>query len=377
VAVIFKGSDGSKGHALDIMFVLPDLRGGGVERIWLSLAKHYLNSGLSVGICLLKRDGELLGQIPSGAIVDVLETARLRKAILPLSKVIKERSPKAIMVGVWPLPAVVYAACKLARSKAKIVASEHNDYRSGPVSRSAKLRFAMRLSMATTYRRIHSVVAVSEGAADTVSRISTIKRDNIQVIYNPIEAPTLGGIPPKRLAPEWLAHDTGRRVIAVGSLKEQKGYSDLLQAFCILRKQVDARLLILGEGQLRNQLTAQANELGIGAFLSMPGFTDNPTPFVEAADVFVLSSLWEGFGNVLVEAMAAGTKVVSTDCPSGPGEILKGTKGRLVPPSNPTALAAGILAALEEDQDVSTLRKRAAEFSVEKAAARYRALMGV
>lgn len=357
------------------MFVLPNLGGGGVEKIWLSLAKKFLSDGLKVGFCLLQQEGELLAQLPAGVTIDVVGVSRFRQMIAPLSKVIGKRSPKAIMVGVWPLPISVFLACKIAGSNAKIIASEHNDYRTGPVSRSPKLRLAMRVTMATIYRRLHAVVAVSDGVADTVSKISGINRGRVRVIYNPIEAPTLGVVPEQGIADEWLGHASGSRLIAIGSMKEQKGFADLLKAFDLVRQTADARLLILGEGRLRGALTALAADLGISDRVSMPGFVQNPAPFLEAADVFVLSSLWEGFGNVLVEAMATGTKVVSTDCPSGPSEILAGTKGRLVPVGSPDRLAQSILTALGEDQNPGALKKKAETFSVDVAAEKYRSLM--
>jgi glycosyltransferase involved in cell wall biosynthesis len=137
------------------------------------------------------------------------------------------------------------------------------------------------------------------------------------------------------------------------------------------------RLLILGEGKLRPSLTSLAEELDIVEDLAMPGFVDNPFQYFARADLFVLSSRWEGLGNVVIEALACGCPVVSTDCPSGPAEILENGKyGTLVPVGDPEALAAAILKSLDTPMDRQRLRDRGAKFSVENATRQYLDLIG-
>lgn len=174
----------------------------------------------------------------------------------------------------------------------------------------------------------------------------------------------------------WLAGET--RLIAVGALKPAKGYNVLLRALADLRRRRDARLLILGEGPLRSELEVLSHDLCVAHSLWMPGFRPNPATFLQDAHVFVLSSNWEGFGNVIVEALAAGVPVVSTDCPSGPAEILAGGDyGRLVPVGDPRAIAQAVEATLEAPSDPASLTARAQNFVPAKAARAYLDLLVV
>jgi glycosyltransferase involved in cell wall biosynthesis len=158
----------------------------------------------------------------------------------------------------------------------------------------------------------------------------------------------------------------------MGRLHAQKDYPTLLRALRLVRGTIPARLLILGEGPARPEIEALRAGLGLDGAVSMPGFHPDPYPFLAHADLFVLSSLWEGFGNVIVEALACGAPVVSTDCRSGPREILRdGQFGDLVPPGDPEALAAAILATLSRPRDRAALIARSADFSIDKAARAY------
>ena len=143
---------------------------------------------------------------------------------------------------------------------------------------------------------------------------------------------------------------------------------DLIKAFALLRRQRMARLVILGEGNLRNKLTRLVEDLGVSADVDMPGFVSNPLAWMSRASLFVLSSASEGLPGVLIEAMAAGCPVVSTNCPSGPAEILEnGRYGSLVTVGDHIALAKAIAMTLNSPHDTEFLRNRALAFSVNKA----------
>jgi glycosyltransferase involved in cell wall biosynthesis len=166
-------------------------------------------------------------------------------------------------------------------------------------------------------------------------------------------------------------------IVATGRLAPQKNFPLLLQAFALLRRQRPARLLILGEGRLRPQLEALIAELGLGEDVALPGFVTNPYAAFARASLFVLSSDYEGLGNVLIEAMACGCPVVSTNCPSGPAEILEGGRlGELVPVKDAAALSAAMLRALDTPRaSADALRRRGAYFSQERSAERYLELL--
>jgi glycosyltransferase involved in cell wall biosynthesis len=173
----------------------------------------------------------------------------------------------------------------------------------------------------------------------------------------------------------WFEQNRLPVILAVGRLTKAKDYPTLFRAFSLVRQVRPAKLLILGEGEERSNLERLAIELGIQNDVSMPGFVDNPFAFMAKASVFVLSSAWEGFGNVLVEALACGCPVVATDCRSGPREILdNGRYGRLVPVGDHEALAKAILETLDNPDfpaDRQTRLQRAMEFSIDAAVDKY------
>jgi len=161
-------------------------------------------------------------------------------------------------------------------------------------------------------------------------------------------------------------------ILGAGRLTPQKDFVTLIRAFARVRAQHPARLVILGDGKQRGEILGLAHRLGIAADLDLPGFVDNPFAWMSRSAVFVLSSVWEGFPGVLIEAMTCGCPVVSTDCPSGPVEIVDGGRyGRLVPVGDDEAMAAAILASLRDPGSPEMLRARAAEFSVDQAIDRY------
>ncbi|ELZ36066.1 glycosyl transferase family protein [Halorubrum saccharovorum DSM 1137] len=196
------------------------------------------------------------------------------------------------------------------------------------------------------------------------------------VIHNPAYSKGISEKATERVSHPWFQSDEPPVILGVGSLTPQKDFPTLVRAFNRLRSQQDARLVILGEGDRREELESLIQRYGIGDSVDLPGFVDNPFKYMKQADVFVLSSRWEGFGNVIVEAMACGTPIVSTNCPSGPAEILQNGKyGQLVRTGDPEALAAAVQATLAEPPAPDPLIERAKEFSVERVADKYLATL--
>jgi glycosyltransferase involved in cell wall biosynthesis len=198
------------------------------------------------------------------------------------------------------------------------------------------------------YSGADEIVAVSKGVAADLGVRCCLPWHRIKVIYNPVLTPELLEKAREPVEHPWLAPNQPPVVLGVGRLTIQKDFSTLLRAFAQVRQRRPAKLLILGEGDQRRQLEALSRELGVDGHVCLAGYRENPHAYMARAQVFVLSSIYEGFGLVLVEAMASGVPVVSTDCESGPREVLQdGRYGTLVPIGNVEALAQGITAQLD------------------------------
>jgi glycosyltransferase involved in cell wall biosynthesis len=222
------------------------------------------------------------------------------------------------------------------------------------------------------YPRADAFIAISHGVADDLTQALGIDADRITTIHNPVDVDHIMRCASRPAYHPWLGGDIPL-VLSVGRLARQKDYATLLRAFAILRSEREIRLLVFGEGPLRAELEALSVELGVEHDVSFPGIVSDPYPFMARASCFVLSSAWEGFGNVLLEALACGCPVVSTDCRSGPAEILAaGRFGKLTSTHDPIGLAKAIAETLAEPVDRDRLRTRASNFSPAASYARYR-----
>jgi glycosyltransferase involved in cell wall biosynthesis len=227
-----------------------------------------------------------------------------------------------------------------------------------------------------SYAWADGIIAVSSGVADDLARVARLPRERIEVVHNPVVDREL---PSKRKAPldhPWFADGQPPVVLGLGRLKKQKDFPTLLRAFARLRSTREARLVILGEGKQEQSIRSLARSLGIAKDVDLPGFDPNPFRYLARAACFVLSSAWEGLPRVLIEALACGCPVVSTDCPSGPHEILEGGRyGPLVPVGDERAMANAIAQVLDHPPDRDELRSRGALFAVDSSADRYLAIL--
>jgi glycosyltransferase involved in cell wall biosynthesis len=218
--------------------------------------------------------------------------------------------------------------------------------------------------------------AVSDGVADDLARVCGMPREKIVTTWNPVVTPALFEAAAQPLEHPWFRPGEPPVVLGVGKLRPQKDFATLIDAFAKVRAKRPARLMILGEGPEEGRLRVRARRLDVSADTALEGFAANPFAMMARAAVFALSSAWEGLPSVLIQAMACGCPVVSTDCPSGPSEILAGgVHGPLVPVGDSDALAAAILRLLDAPPDREGLRRRADDFSAERVALRYLAVM--
>ena len=222
------------------------------------------------------------------------------------------------------------------------------------------------------FLQMDAIVTASNGGADDLSRIGRIPRERIVAIYNPVVSPKLMTLAKAPLDDPWFRPGAPPVVLAAGRLDDGKDFATLVRAFCRLRRQRPTRLVILGEGEDRGKLEALATALGVAEDMALPGHVSNPFAYMSRARVFVVSSKHEVLPTVLIEALACGLPVVSTDCPAGPSEILaQGEFGALVPVGDDTALSRAINDALERPQPRKRLVERSMRFTAEQAAEKY------
>lgn len=332
-----------------IAFFLPSLRGGGAERIMVNLAHGITERGLALDIVLAAAEGPFLDQVPATARVVDLRAGRMLRSLRPLVQYLRTERPKVLVSTQSHVNLIALAAAKLARQGTPVVVTEHNTLSQTSRRDGSVMGRAWPRLLRAFYPQAASIVAVSQGAADDLSAVSGLRRDRIEVIYNPVISADVLAAARGRPDHPWLQPGEPPVVIGVGRLTPQKDFATLIRSFAEVRRHRSARLIILGEGEERVALTALAREVGLGDDdIALLGFRPNALAYMAASTVFALSSAWEGLPTVLIEALAVGAKVVSTDCPSGPREILQGGRfGALVPVGDVPALAGAIVDALD------------------------------
>ncbi len=404
--------EGNGGRGVTLLF--GSFRGGGVARTMLRAARGFVDRGYAVDVVVGRDRGDLKGEVPAEAGVIVLRqsaklTTRayvlaadrdgfrtLAKPVLFARKLpgklrylpdlvhyLRTARPDAVLAATAPFNIDAVWARRLARLPCRVVASEHNQLTSDTVGDRLWRYDIPPDVLRHGYLQADAIVAVSDGVAGSLAEHAGIARERITTIYNPVVGPHLAGLASAPVDHPWLVPGAPPVVLGIGMLKPQKDFPTLIRAFARLRRQRPVRLLILGdvrkgakESGYRDELIRLAADLEVGEDVGFPGFADNPFAYLSRASLLVLSSRWEGLGVVLIEALACGCPVVSTDCPSGPAEILgQGRHGRLVAVGDDAALAEAMQATLDHPPARDLLRERAAAFSIDRAIQRYEELL--
>lgn len=354
-----------------IALVFPNLRGGGVERMSLRLATEFMERGYAVDFVVREAQGDLRDLLPEGSGLVDLSARRVRHAFFPLLRYFRRARPQAVLVAMWPLTTLALIAWRLSGARGQIATSDHSPLSVAYRHKSAWHRRFLHWSLRLVYPLADTRIAVSRGVAQDLAELSGLPLSGIKVIYNlatpeqqPVEdEPVLSGA--------WISGG-GKRLLAVGNLKTAKNYPMMLHAFALLLENTEAQLMILGEGPLRDELQALAEQLNITGRVTFAGFVLDTAAYYRSADLFLLSSDYEGFGNVLVEAMSHGVPVVSTDCPGGPAEVLdQGRYGALAASGDPQAFAQAIRETLQAPPRANDLIRRSQDFGPETIAGHY------
>jgi len=364
----------------DVAVFIPNMCLGGAERITLNLINELSIRGYLVQLIMLEKKGELLSRLnPSVELID-LKAAKIRNSIYPLLIYFLQNKPTAFLSSMWPLTIVAIISFCLFGKKTdtKLFLIEHTTWSRDEITQSYIGRSLVKYSMRVLYGLSERVIAVSKGVAEDLISFSGIKPSLITVIYNPVVPLRADSVSvPAPDYNEW-AIGSHKKILSIGTLKPIKDYPTLFRAFALLSKKTEVKLLLLGEGPLREELKELAIELGIYNTVIMPGTVTNTTTYYRYADLFVLSSIGEGLPTVLIEALSEGIPIVSTDCKSGPREILSdGLYGKLVPISNPECLSDAMYESLQSTNDRELLIKRAKDFSISNSVDKYIKIFGL
>jgi glycosyltransferase involved in cell wall biosynthesis len=310
----------------------------------VNLVQGIVQRGEPVDLALAVAEGDFFDQLPRQARVVDLRAGRLIGSLVPLIRYLRRERPRVLISSMSHANLVALWAAKLARRATPVMVTVHNTMSESTGSNGGLERRLLR----TFYPWATWIVAVSRGAADDLARTTGVPRSRVEVVYNPVITPAVLALARRPPDHPWYAPGGPPVILGVGRLTRQKDFFTLVRAFAELRRRRCARLIILGEGEDRPALEALVAELGLHDDVSLPGFRDDAPAYMAGSALFVLSSAWEGLPTVLIEALAAGTPVVSTDCPSGPREILQeGRLGALVPIADAPALASAMERALD------------------------------
>lgn len=359
-----------------IALFLPSLAGGGAERAAINLAAGFVARGYAVDLVLARVEGAYLGQVhPNVRIVD-LGASRPLTAVPALSRYLKKERPVALLSIMTNANIAALMAVQIARSSTHCVVCEQCTLSVDLASSSWANQIIVPRLLRYFYPRAHRVVAISRGVADDLALAIGLKRGSIAVIYNPIVSSEFVQLSREVVNHRWFQDGGPPVIVGVGRLTRQKDFGTLIRAFSHLRARTPARLIILGEGGDRADLEQLCRSLRVSDDVDLPGFVASPQAFLSRAALFVLSSRWEGLANVVVEALAAGAPVVSTDCPSGPNEILDGGKyGQLVPVEDPEAMAEAMIRVMTGEFVAADPRERVGMFDVDAIVDRYLELL--
>lgn len=392
---------------LYISLVVADLDDGGIQTVNLKLAKALQAMGHQIELVLCNKEGVHLSSVPSGVKISGLSRASTCKAqvmafmaakesfrellrpillartpptmlrYLPaLTQHFRRNSPDLIISSATHLNLTTTLAKRLSKISSIHLAVEHNTYSRVAHRASARNRWRWRYLiplLERVYAHTDRVVAVSDGVANDLSALMNLEGGKIVTIYNPVIGEEFEFKREERIDHPWLTQNNLPVIVSMGRFNdEHKNFSLLIRAFKLLRVARAAKLIIIGEGKDRPFYEMLVEELDLSEDVQFPGFISNPLPYLKHSSCFVLSSTHEGLPTVLIEALACGCPVVSTDCPSGPREILDhGRYGRLVPLNSDRALAAAIADTLDSIPDRAFLSARGMEYSADKAARSY------
>ena len=353
-----------------ISIFVPSFAGGGAEKAMLLFAGAAAAKGHHVDLLAGSGKGPLRSSLPAGVGLRDFRCRRTAYCLPYLIAYLRKERPHALFSTIFHANVLAVAAARLAGCGTRVVLRESNVPRTS---------LTPTLSAWTTSRLVpcfypfaHAVISVSDAVADELIALNPKLKSKVVVSPNPVISAETFRLSEEQPHHPWALTEDPPFVVAAGRLHPQKDFETLLRAFQLVTMLRRTRLIILGEGGERTRLEALTAELGLTDVVSLPGFVDNPYPFLKRAASFVLSSRYEGMPNVLIQAMAFGTPIVATDCPGGHPDLLKASGGgQLVPVGDHQRLADAITASLDLPRSPFAAVFAQQQFGVEQAAQNY------
>ena len=363
---------------IKIILIISSLGHGGAQRVITYIASHLKREKYDISLILYEKKGSLLHELSDHIhIYDFKKQTPwdFIRLILSTRKVIRESNPDIVMSFLFYTNIVTGLALLFLKRKFKLIFSERN-YPPQYLLRTP-CGWIKKFLIKFTYPKADLVLPNSDLTKVALNNIFNVRPERLKTIYNPIDLKSVIQKSQDKVGHPFFDSRDTQVIVSVGRLVPQKRIDRLLRAFFLVKKQIDiARLIIIGEGKLRAELSELAVKLNIQDLVEFVGFKENPYSWIAKSDIFVLSSDYEGFPNVLLESMACQTPIISTDCQSGPSEIIiNGESGLLIPPGDEKEMANGIVKLLENkqlrDKIAENGMKRVAEFSIEKILPQY------
>lgn len=358
-----------------IAFVLPTLEIGGAEKMTLNLIQGLLNFGYKIELILIDAKGPLLKNVPKGCNIINFKLKHTSFSLFKLIKYLRNETPMVLISSLTHLNIITIISMLISRVKTKLIIMEQANLSSATKNNNLKVKIASILAH-FLYKRADFIIAVSKGVKqDLLKKIPGIE-NKIRVIYNPVLNKDIFLMSYESVYHKWFLEKNMPIILSVGRLSKEKNYSTLLQAFKLVKNVVRCKLVIIGDGPEKENLENLAKNLQINEDLWMPGFDVNPYKYMSKSDIFVLTSIYEGLPNVLIEALALGLPLVSTDCESGPREIIKNNiNGLLVKVGDYESLSQAIIYILKNRNKFITNKNELEKFKIENIVYEYKNLI--
>lgn len=351
---------------------------GGIGRGIVNLASEFISLGYRVHVVTDTLESPYFDYLHNEVGIFHLKTSHTIGGLPYFGAYLFRNRPDILVTPVVRHTILALRSKIMTGTSTKIYAGIHSTYSRAFQLLNAKKRSRRIKLLKKYYPLCEAVITVSKGVAEDFRILTGISPDRLITIHNPMTTDEISVLAREEVDHPWFGKDSPPVLLGVGRLTLAKNFPLFMEAFDIVRSKIPCRLMILGDGDLRETLEIRAASSLYRHDISLPGHKNNPFAFMSKAAVFVLSSSWEGFGNVLVEAMATGTPVVSTDCPHGPREILAdGEYGPLVPPDNAEELAAAILDLLLNPTPRDLLIEGSERFNAKAKAIEYLEIFGL